>query len=177
MNMPRKLVPIDSLTLGPIQAFEEWLLLTAGDLAAGRYNPMTVSWGSLGVMWGRPFVQVVVRPTRHTYGFIEEFDTFTLAAFPPDYRKVLEVLGSKSGRDTDKIKLTGLTPEPSTEVAAPSYAEAGLILECKKVYWHDYDPAHFLAPYIEQQYRNDYHRAYFGEILAVTASDHYTTAR
>ena len=50
--------------------------------AAEQYNAMTISWGSLGVMWDRPFVQVVVRPQRYTFEFMERFDTFTVCAFP-----------------------------------------------------------------------------------------------
>ena len=46
---------------------EQWLLLTAGDFAADQFNTMTISWGSLGFIWGRPFVQVLVRPARYTH--------------------------------------------------------------------------------------------------------------
>ena len=36
------------------------------------------------------------------------------------------------------------------------------------MYWHDLDPAHFLDPEIERNYpQKDYHRAYFGEVLAI----------
>ena len=82
---------------------EQWLLLTGGDFARGKFNAMTISWGSLGIIWGRPFVQVVVRPTRYTHEFMERFDTFTVTAFPERHRRALNLLGSKSGRDGDKI--------------------------------------------------------------------------
>ena len=71
---------------------------------------MTISWGSLGVMWGRPFVQVVVRPQRYTFEFMERYQTFTLCAFPRQYHQALSLLGTKSGRDGDKIAEAGLTP-------------------------------------------------------------------
>ena len=87
-----------------------WFALAAGDFSAGKFNAMTVSWGSLGIMWNRPFVQVVVRPTRFTHGFTEEYDNFTLCAFPETYRKALNILGGTSGRDGDKIASAGLTP-------------------------------------------------------------------
>ena len=49
------------------------------------------------------------------------------------------------------------------------FAQADLVVECRKLYWHDLDPTHFLDPAIEENYpARDYHRAYFGEILAVT---------
>ena len=150
------------------------MLLTSGDFAAGQFNTMTVGWGSLGVMWRRPFVQVVVRPTRYTYGFMEQYDTFTLCAFPEAYRQALQILGTKSGRDEDKIAEAGLTPIASTLVPAPGFAEADLIVECRKMYWQDMDPAHFLNSTIEKHYaKKDYHRIYFGEVVAINGTEAY----
>jgi flavin reductase (DIM6/NTAB) family NADH-FMN oxidoreductase RutF len=92
---------------------------------------MTVAWGSMGVMWGKPFAQVVVRPVRYTFEFMEQYDSFTLCAFPAEYRQTLLMLGTKSGRDGDKIAESGLTPVVSANVAAPGFAEAELIVELR----------------------------------------------
>jgi flavin reductase (DIM6/NTAB) family NADH-FMN oxidoreductase RutF len=171
----RKQIPFDEFLVRSHQLWaKQWLLLTAGDFVNGRFNTMTVGWGSLGTMWGRPFVQVVVRPSRHTYGFLERYDTFTLCTFAEDHRKALNLLGTKSGRDGDKIAEAGLTPIASTQVAAPGFAEAELILECRKIYWDDMVPAHFLDPAIEGNYpQKDYHRIYFGQILAIFGESPY----
>ncbi len=143
------------------------LLLTSGDFQKDHFNSMTVGWGSIGSMWSKPFAQVVVRPTRYTFEFMNRYDSFTLCAFPKQYRKALNFLGSRSGRDSDKIKESGLTPCPSQIITAPAYDEAELILECKKVYWQDIDPSHFLDPATDSLYpQKDYHRIYFGEIVA-----------
>jgi flavin reductase (DIM6/NTAB) family NADH-FMN oxidoreductase RutF len=153
---------------------EQWLLLTAGDFARGEYNTMTVAWGSLGVMWNRPFAQVVVRPTRYTHEFMERFDTFTLSAFPEEHRPALNLLGTRSGRDSDKIAASGLVPIASSAVAAPGFAEAELIIECRKIYADDFDPARFLDPAIEKSYpKKDYHRVYFGEIVAIVGTERF----
>ncbi|MBN1903443.1 flavin reductase [Candidatus Sumerlaeota bacterium] len=142
----------------------QWLLLTAGNQE--EFNMMTVAWGSIGSMWSKPFAQIVVRPQRHTYQFLEKSDSFTLCAFPEEYRKDLETLGAISGRDGDKLKKTKLTIRKSIKVAAPSYNEASLILECRKMYCQDIDPKGFIDPGIQSNYANrDYHRVYFGEIL------------
>ena len=161
----------------PVKAFDEkvfhllddrWMLLTAGDLAGGRYNTMTVSWGSLGIMWNLPIAHVVVRPSRHTFQFIEEYDTFTLCAFPARYRSALSLLGSRSGRDGDKIAAAGLTPVAAEAVDAPAFAEADLVISCRKLYWHDFHPSRFLDERIEGNYPgSDYHRSYYGEVLAI----------
>ncbi len=154
----------------------QWLLLAAGDFAKRDFNAMAVGWGSLGTMWSEPFAQVVVRPTRHTRKFMERHETFTLSAFPEEYRGDVELLGTKSGRDGDKIAETRLTPVPSSIVAAPSFAEAELVVECVKIYWQDMEPSHFLASEIEGKYpRRDYHRIYYGRIVAIFGSERFRT--
>jgi flavin reductase (DIM6/NTAB) family NADH-FMN oxidoreductase RutF len=153
---------------------DQWLLLTSGDFAKGKFNAMTVGWGSLGTMWGKPFAQVVVRPGRYTRRFMEANDTFTLCAFPKDCRDALHLLGTKSGRDGDKIAASHLTPVASSAVAAPSFAEAELVLECRKMYWQDMEPANFADPAIGKNYpQRDYHRIYFGEIVAVSGTESF----
>ncbi len=147
---------------------ERWFLLTSGDLQSGDYNSMTVAWGGFGTMWGKPFVTIVVRPVRHTFSFLERYDNFTLCSFKESFKKELVLLGSQSGRTMDKIKESGLTPIPSMQVSSPSFREADLILECKKMYWDDLEPDHFLDESIHEKYpEKDYHRMYFGEILAI----------
>ena len=145
----------------------KWFLLTSGDFKSS-FNTMTVAWGSFGIMWNKPFVQVVVRPTRYTYEFMEEYDDFTLCSFPEKYKSDLKMLGTKSGRDTNKIEISRLTPVESKKINSPSFSEADLILECKKIYFQDMNPKNFLDPSIENNYpRKDYHRIYFGEILLI----------
>jgi len=173
--MKRIDIPYDKLILPVCRTWEQdWLLLTAGDLPAGAFNPMTVAWGGFGVMWSRPLAMVVVRPTRHTYRFMEQYDTFTLCAFHEEHRDKLEYCGNHSGRNGDKVKACGLTPIPSRSIKAPGYAEADLIVECRKVYFDDLEPSRFLASTIAPNYpAKDYHRIYFGEIVAVSGTTDY----
>jgi len=173
--MELKSIDFTHFNLRPVQQWDnQWFLLTAGNFARKHFNSMTVAWGSIGVMWSKPFVQVVVRPTRYTYQFMNEYDTFTLCAFPKAYRQALTLLGSRSGRDGDKIGASGLTPIPATQVTAPAYAEAELILECRKIYWDDFEPVRFLDASIENNYsQSDYHRIYFGEILTIAGTSQY----
>ncbi len=154
---------------------EQWLLLTSGDFNA-EYNAMTVGWGSFGVMWKKPFAQIVVRPTRHTYKFCEKYDSFTLSAFGPEYRDAVLLLGTKSGKSGNKIAESGLTPAASEHVRAPGFKEAELVVECKKIYWQDFNPENFLSDDINLQYpEKDYHRIYYGEILGVSGMEKYSS--
>ena len=168
-------IPFDRFALSPLSALDKgWFLLSAGDLAAGDWNCMTVSWGAFGVIWGRPMAMVVVRPSRFTHGFTERHDSFTLAAFPESLRPALEYCGSHSGRDGDKAKACGITPVAARGVKAPAFAEAELVVECRKTYAEQLEPGHFLADWIEANYPNkDYHTMYFGEIVAISGTPKY----
>ncbi|GAB4167622.1 MAG: flavin reductase [Calditrichia bacterium] len=149
---------------------KQWLLLTSGDFQTKQFNMMTISWGSMGIIWHKPFVMVLVRPTRYTYDFMEKYPTFTLTAFANDYKKVLQQMGTVSGRNMDKISNSGLTPEASAIVGAPTFKEAMLSIECKKIYADNLKPEFFLDSAIEKNYpEKDYHRFYFGEIVHLEA--------
>lgn len=153
---------------------KRWLLLTAGEFSPGKFNSMTISWGSVGEIWNKPFFQVVVRPQRFTRTFMDSGSYFTLCVFPESCKAALSLLGSKSGSDGDKIGESGLTPIASTIAPAPGYEEAELIVECRKMYWQDIDPSHFLDSGIMANYpKQDFHRAYFGEVVAISGTDKY----
>ena len=142
---------------------EDWTLIAAGN--SKKYNMMTASWSGLGVLWNKRVVFIFIRPTRYTYEFTEESDIFSLNFFTEEYRSVLNLCGSKSGRDIDKMKEPGLTP--FEENGCVYFKEARLVLVCKKIYHQDLNPAQFLDPHIESHYANhDYHRMYIGEILS-----------
>lgn len=165
--MDRRKVDCSEIKVSPFTVLDKgWMLLAAGDFKSGGFNAMTIAWGALGTMWSKPLVMVVVRPTRYTYEFMESGDSFTVCAFPEQYREGLKYMGGHSGRDTDKAAGSGLTPSASETIAAPCFAEADLVLECRKIYYDDLDPSRFLAEYISPLYKNDYHRMYFGEVSA-----------
>ncbi len=173
MNL--KQINPENLSINPYKLFErQSLLLTCGDFSQNRVNCMTIGWGSTGSMWNKPYVVVVVRPSRYTFEFMENFNDFSVTAFPENQKEALKILGSRSGRDLDKINLAGLTPIPSQLIKSPTFVEAELSIECKKVYWQDLDPSHFLDPNIERSYpRKDYHRVYYGEIINIMGTDQY----
>jgi flavin reductase (DIM6/NTAB) family NADH-FMN oxidoreductase RutF len=140
---------------------DDWMLVSAGD--EKKFNTMTASWGGLGIMWFKNVSFVVVRPSRYTFEFMEQQDYYSLSFFEEDYRDVLSMCGSKSGRDIDKIKESGLTP--AYDKNAPYFDEAKLVMVCKKLYWQDMTPDNFLADFMHEKYPNgDYHRLYIGEI-------------
>ena len=159
-----KSVDVYQVPDNPFKAIaDDWMLVTAGDI--NSFNTMTASWGTMGELWHKKICICFVRPNRHTYGFLEKAETFTLTFFPEKYRDVLKLCGTKSGRDIDKMGGIGLTPVQSP-TGSVYFEEARLVFECKKVYIHDLDPGNFLDPKIEKEYPDkDYHRMYIGEIV------------
>jgi flavin reductase (DIM6/NTAB) family NADH-FMN oxidoreductase RutF len=142
---------------------EEWMLITAGDMSS--FNSMTASWGAMGYLWNKNVCFCFIRPDRYTFQFIEKSKYFTLSFFEPSFKEELEFIGSTSGRETDKIKKTKLTPVKS-QLGSVYFDEAKMVLECKKIYYDDMDPAKFLSPDIIDNYdKKDFHRMYIGEIV------------
>ena len=143
----------------------EWMLLTAGN--ERKCNTMTVSWGSLGVLWNKPVATVYVRPTRYTLEFLNREGTFSLCVFDEAYRPALNYCGSRSGRDGDKIKAAGLTPV--FDGATPYFQEAKAVFVCKKLYRQDFDPACFFDPALDAANypKKDYHKMFIGSIEKV----------
>lgn len=95
-----------------MKALQTGVLLSTN--VAGKQNAMTISWGSLGVDWGKPIFTTFVRESRFTLEQLEKNPNFTINVPLGDYdKKILSVCGTKSGRDMDKIKATGLTLIPA----------------------------------------------------------------
>lgn len=143
---------------------KEWALLTSGNKE--KFNTMTVSWGGMGTLWHKPIVTVYVRPTRYTYEFLENNEYFTLSFYDEKYKKDLGILGSRSGRNIDKLSLTNLTPKFIDNNI--SFEEAKLTLICKKIYFQDLDEKNIIEDIKKQFYDNDpIHRMYIGEVIDI----------
>lgn len=109
----------------------KWMLITAGNKE--KFNTMTANWGGIGYLWNKPVVFIWVRPERYTFEFIEKNQYFTLSFLEEKDKDIHKICGSTSGRDTDKIKATGLTPY-FNELGNVFFEQSRLSLECKKLY-------------------------------------------
>lgn len=158
---------IDIKTLENLNPFskiaDDWFLVTAGD--ENGYNTMTASWGSLGTMWGKSAAVTVIRPQRYTKEFIDNNKYFTISFLKEGNKDILSLCGSKSGRDFDKAKETGL--EPVFVDKTTTFEQAELVLICRKVFAQDINPDSFLDKTIIDKWypEKDFHTAYVGEIV------------
>lgn len=173
--MPRRPIPPADLLFPPFSAIHpEGALLVCGRSLEDA-NPMTVSWGLFGVMWGRPTVMAMVRPSRHTWTYLAEAKDFTLCWLPQDQARALTICGAQSGRDINKWEATGLHAETSKAgLVSPIVRESTLALECRVLYRHDLVPQAFLDPDLHRHYGgSDHHRLFFGEIVAAEGIEEF----
>jgi len=148
---------------------DQWMLITAG--TAKHCNAMTASWGGMGVIWGRPAATCYIRPQRYTKIFLDREEYYTISFFGEEYRKALSLCGSKSGRDTDKIRECGFTVQ-AAECGAPYFEEAELVLICRKRFAQPMDPDNMPQEIKDKWYpKEDYHTMYIGEIVEVLAKE------
>jgi flavin reductase (DIM6/NTAB) family NADH-FMN oxidoreductase RutF len=151
------------------QLASDGLLLTATK-PGGESNTMTIGWGTIGVIWGRPVFTVLVRPSRYTYEFIEESGDFTVNVPTPAMKDFVLFCGTKSGRDHDKFTEFQMTVTPGETVDAVTIDACPLVYECRVVQKNDVNPATFDPAIIAPFYpRGDFHRVYYGEILGTFA--------
>lgn len=145
-------------------------LATAGNLA--DYNCCTIGWGSLGSIWGRgtDIVTIYINHDRYTWKYCMEKDIFTVSFFPEEYREDLQILGTKSGRDGDKVAFTKLTPYEAEGGVA--YREAELTFVCKKLYQGEFSRVGLADEINHGIYENwEPHYMFVGKIIRVIGKD------
>ena len=142
----------------------EWALLTAGD--KDKFNTMTISWGQMGTLWNKPVVTAYVRESRYTHEFMDNSEYFTVSFYPAKFKDVLGVLGSKSGRDMDKMNESGLTAKLLEN--GVTFEEAEITLVCKKLFMQRVD-MDLMSDEIRSQFYgdNDAHDMYIGEVIDI----------
>lgn len=159
--------PIEQLEINPFEKIgKEWALVSAG--SKKKANTMTVSWGGVGVLWGKNVAFIFVRDSRYTKEFIDANDFFSISFLNDQYRDALNYCGSHSGRDEDKLKNAGLNW--NYKLSIPFVDEGNLILLCQKLSATKITDESFLVPDIKKWYADkDMHTMYVAEILEVLA--------
>ncbi|MFH0896903.1 MAG: flavin reductase family protein [Candidatus Bathyarchaeota archaeon] len=148
---------------------EVGLLLTSAG-RDGRLNIMSIRWGFVGKMFGKPVFEVAVRPSRHTHMLIEDTGEFTVNVPNGGMADIVKYCGSVSGRDYDKFKEKKLTPLKGRRIQVPIISECSVHYECKVIYKTRIDPNGLPSEILSNQYHSgDYHTVFSGEILTVLA--------
>jgi flavin reductase (DIM6/NTAB) family NADH-FMN oxidoreductase RutF len=149
---------------------KDYTVITAGN--PGSFNSMTASWGGQGILFGKPVTWCFLRASRYTLELMRKETSYTMSYFDDKYKEQVLFFGSKTGRNTDKMKETTLT-HVLTPSGNSSYKEARLIFECKLTEITTVNPDDFYAQadkdFIIEGY-NDvkaYHKLVFGEITKI----------
>jgi len=146
------------------------LLLVSVD-PAGKPNAMTIGWGTVGIIWGKPIFTVLVRPSRYTHNCIEHTCDFTVNIPSKKMSDIVAFCGSESGRDYDKFKEKGMIAVPGKTVKSPIIEQCLIHYECKVVHRNDVLKEKLDGKIISSAYKSgDFHTIYYGEILRVCAS-------
>ncbi len=135
----------------------------------GDLNATAMSWGSIGELWGKPIVTVVVDHSRYTYTLMGLYDYFTITAFPKEMNGALDYIGSHSRKtDKNKIQNAGLTTM-FTELGNPTFKEGNLIIECRTIYEAPIDVDNMLDDDVIKMYQDNKlkHTMFVGEIVNV----------
>ena len=141
---------------------KNWVLISAKN-PEGKVNAMTASWGAMGVLWGMETITVYIRQTRYTKEFVDSQEHFTVSLFD-GYKKELRILGSKSGRDGDKIGEAGFTLEMIED--QPAFQQSKCVFICKKLYQDDI-PMDAMPEDVRERWYADgnYHTMYIAQIV------------
>jgi flavin reductase (DIM6/NTAB) family NADH-FMN oxidoreductase RutF len=147
-------------------------LLLVSVTADGKPNVMTIGWGTIGSIWARPTFVVLVRPSRHTYSRLEQISDFTVNVPPRELAEAAAHCGTVSGRDHDKFQEMRLTTVPSRQVRPPIIKECVVHYECRTLHRNDVVPDALVQAVQDDFYaEGDFHRVYFGEIVAAYADE------
>lgn len=134
--------------------------------AGKKMNVMTIGWATIGYLWRRPMMMILVRNSRYTFKIIEKTNNFAVSVPLKDMTKEIEFCGTKSGRDFDKFKECHLKTRKAQRIAAPILDIPGIHFECRIVYKSAMNPKFLIKEYNYLYPKKDFHTLYFGEILA-----------
>lgn len=123
---------------------------------AGKYNIITIAWAGT-VCTNPPMVSISVRPERYSYSILKETGEFVINLTTRELAYATDYCGVKSGREVDKFRELGLTPEAASVVKAPLIGESPVNLECKVI----------------QVQQLGSHAMFLAEVAAVHADERY----
>lgn len=121
-----------------------------------KSNIITIAW--TGILCSDPAMcYISVRPTRFSHQIIKESMEFTINLTNKELAYATDWAGVKSGKDLDKWKMLGLTPEKGVMVSCPSIKESPLAIECR----------------VKEIVSLGTHDMFIADVLAVLADDRY----
>ena len=159
----RQITP-DQIPGNAVKLISDAFIITAGN--DELFNPMAGGWGGLGNLFNRPVAYCFIDPARYTYGIMQKNDVYTLTFYTPAYQEAIQYVGTHSGRDGDKVAGSKLTPI-TTPGGGKAFAEAWLVIECRKIATQLLTPSSVTDAAVKAQYPNKQTELFVGEITGV----------
>ncbi len=163
--MIKKLIEKD-YSKNPFKEFgENYALVTAG--GKDGYNPMTIAWGTLGVLWNKNVIIIFIRPEHKTMEYILKNPKFTVSFFDGNYKEALNLAGEISGHDyKDKFSEIGLNAIYDVDADIYYAKEASYVLKCTKLYVGDILEDGFIDKSLIEKFYNQkgYSKIIIGQI-------------
>lgn len=102
--------------------------------AAEGFRPNIISLAWAGTVCSEPpTIAIGVRPSRHSHAILAKGGDFVVNLPSFDQAAMIDLCGTRSGRDLDKFAATGFTALQAAAVASPLIAECPVNIECRVV--------------------------------------------
>ena len=129
---------------------------------SGKTNIITIAWAGT-ICTNPPMVSISVRPERYSHSILRDTGEFVVNLTTRDLVYATDYCGVKSGRDTDKFSVLGLTPVAAAQVKAPLIGESPVNLECRvkqilPLGSHDMFLAEVVAVHADQRYMDEHNK-------------------
>ena len=159
-------MPDDRMEINPLE-WSEHFFKTTGLLVSiddkGKANMMALDWKTIGDLWYHPIITIAVAYNRYTYELLDKYtDEFTLNMPTSKINHAIDIAGSYSGRNIDKIKKANLKMIPGKKITVPTIKDCLLSYECK------------ILGSSKTEFKKSHH-LFFGEILVAYASKELIT--
>lgn len=146
---------------------EENFVIVSGD--EKHHNAMVTNQISFGRMRDKDIATIYLGKDFYSRGYIEKKGRFSINLLPQsdDSKVILDKLANLSGKNTDKIKETGLTliTDKTSKIE-----EAEYVLTCRVIYRSHLEKDAFFKKYkkyAKEEYKEGFDYAYVAEIKKV----------
>lgn len=150
--------------IGPYEYMDHFkkntaLIVSMGN--EGKLNVMALDWKTIEKLNGNSVIRAQVAYTRYTYELLTEgVNEFTVNIPSNEINHAVDIAGSYSGRNIDKIKEARLETIPGKRTKVPTIKNSLLSYECQIVHSCKSDMSS--------------HHYFYGKILIAYASDDIT---
>lgn len=109
--------------------YPEQIAIAIAKDAAGKHNPITISWTML-VSREPPMMAISVGKTRHSLDAIRQAREFVVSLPSATMAEDARFHGTKSGAEMDKLAACGTRTQPATRIDSVLLADAVANFEC-----------------------------------------------